>query len=91
MEDFFATVSTGAFIVAILGILAYIAIIGTWTEVSRMRKSLEKGNKETNEILKGIRDELIRQNVEQKMNGFTYNVPKVESTQGEWLGSEQPR
>lgn len=91
MEETFATISAGALIIGILVILAFIAIIGTWTEVSRMRKNLEADIEETNEILNGIREELLNVNVQQKVQGFSNNVPTMESTQGEWLGSEQTR
>lgn len=113
MEELFATASAGLIIAIILGILPFIAILGTWNNSVKIRKHLDEMSadvedtrmhleiieanlKHTNELLKNIGRVLV----EIKTQGYTsnsqttvnaQNSQTMDSAQGEWLGSEQPR
>lgn len=51
------TLGAGAIIVIILAVLPYIAIIGTWTEISRSRKERSEDLEYISELLEQIREE----------------------------------
>ena len=64
------TLETGAIIVIILAVLPYIAIIGTWTEISRMRKNIETELEETNRILEVLTKATLEIKERQKMRNI---------------------
>lgn len=51
------TLGAGTIIVIILAVLPYIAIIGTWTEISRSRKERSEDLEYISELLEQIREE----------------------------------
>lgn len=88
MEELFATASAGFIIVLLLAIIPYIAIIGIWSETNRTRQHLDEMNAELEDTKKAL-ERLVE--IAESKQGYSRNVPTMDSAQGEWLGSEQPR
>jgi len=77
---------TAVIIAVILAVLPYIAIVGTWTEISRMRKNIESDMEEISDILQGMKAIMTNMRFQQMQDYKSNN-----NSQGEWLGTEQQR